>query len=88
MELGTMWNIHFAPRIIAKNRIEWKPGLQDPLHCVPYQAGAIVQKLEGSEIDKIFKMKVAQPCETECAAPTLLAKKNMADLDFVRNMES
>lgn len=75
----TMWDGRLGQISIAKNWIQWTPR-EKPVHWAPLQAGPENQEFEGSCVDKMLEMKVAEMAGIEWAAPTVFVPKKDGSL--------
>lgn len=70
-----MSNGHPGRIIVTIHCIELAPDESQPEHCASYKARSRGREAEKSETDKLLKMKVIEPEETEWAAFIVLAPK-------------
>lgn len=74
-EFTSMWDGHLGTIQTVKHRIDLDPPKAKPIHSAPYRAGPAARQLEREEIDKMLRMGVIEPAQTEWASPIVFVPK-------------
>lgn len=81
-QFQSMWDGRLGTIKAAKHRIELTPPNARPIHSVPYRAGPVARTFEKTEIDRLLRMDVIEPAQTEWASPIVFAPKKDGSLRF------
>lgn len=82
-EYKDMWDGRLGQLGIAKHRIVLTSTDIWPINFVPYRAGRKEREFEKMEIDKMIRMNVIEPRDSEWASPFLFAPKKDESLQFL-----
>lgn len=74
-EFDHMWDGHPGLIRAAKHIIQLTSDEVRPIHSALYRSGTPARQFEKAEVDKIFKMKVLEPAQTEWASQIAVAPK-------------
>lgn len=77
-----IWDGHMGIIRTVKHRIVFHPPGSNPVHTARYRAGTAACQLEKTGIDKVIRMRVFYPPQTEWASPIVYMPKKNVTLCF------
>jgi len=69
-----LWSGHWGSIKATEHRIELKPGSK-PVRLNPYRMGLRTEKLIKTQVDRMLKLEVIEPSQSEWARPVVLIPK-------------
>jgi len=69
-----LWSRHLGPIKTTEHRIELKPGSKS-VRLSPYRMGSGTRELIKAQVDRMLKLEVIEPSQSEWASPVVLIPK-------------
>jgi len=69
-----LWSAHFGSIKDAEHRIELNPGSK-PVRLNLYRMGPRTRELIKAQVDRMLKLEVLEPSQSECTSPVVLIPK-------------
>lgn len=81
-ESANKWDRHLGTIKTVRHEIELNEPDDRPVHSGPYHASSAARKFQKDNIDKMKKMRVIEPAQTEWASPVVFYPINDGALGF------